>query len=100
MLAVTVWSDNFIGGMASAAFIAYVSSLCDSRFTATQYQILGLLMSPSRSLLSASNGWLADHLDWVSFFVATTAFALPGLLMLFWVMRLARDDPGQVKAVG
>ena len=100
MLRVTLWSDNFTGGMASVALIAYVSSLCDSRFTATQYPLLGLIMSLGRSLLSASNGWLADHLEWVSFFVATSAFVLPGLLMLVWVMRLARDDPGQVNAVG
>ena len=100
MLAVTIWSDNFTGGMASAAFIAYVSSLCDSRFTATQYQLLGLLILQGDSLQSASNGWLAGHLDWVSFFVATTAFALPGLLLLVWVMRLAREDPGRIKAVG
>ena len=67
---------------------------------ATQYQLLGLLILQGGSLQSASNGWLAGHLDWVSFFVATTAFALPGFLMLVWVMRLAREDPGQIKAVG
>jgi PAT family beta-lactamase induction signal transducer AmpG len=40
-----------------------------------------------RTTLSASGGWLADHVDWISFFVVSTVAALPGVLLLVWMIR-------------
>ncbi len=92
MLALTIGADNFTGGMGSAAFVAYLSVLCNTRFTATQYALLTSFMAQGRTLLSTGSGWLADHMDWISFFVATTFLAIPGLVLLFWLMRLAPDS--------
>jgi PAT family beta-lactamase induction signal transducer AmpG len=44
-------------------------------------------MAVGRTFLSSSSGWVADHVDWVTFFVISTALALPGLLILVWMMR-------------
>ena len=88
MLAVAVGADNFTGGLGSAAFVAYLSSLCNLAFTATQYALLTSLMAFGRTLLAASSGWFAEQLGWPGFFVATAVVALPGLLILWYLAKL------------
>jgi MFS transporter, PAT family, beta-lactamase induction signal transducer AmpG len=87
MLTVTIGLENFTGGMGSAAFVAYLSGLCNVAFTATQYALLSALATVARTILSSSGGWLADQLDWFVFFVLTTCAAVPGILMVLWLMR-------------
>jgi PAT family beta-lactamase induction signal transducer AmpG len=93
MLTATIGLENFAGGMGSAAFVAYLSSLCNRAFTATQYALLSALATVGRNVLSASGGWLIDRFGWVDFFLFSTATALPGLLLLLWLMRLAPAAP-------
>jgi PAT family beta-lactamase induction signal transducer AmpG len=97
MLAVTIAAENITGGMASAAFVAYLSSLCSPAFTATQYALLSALAAIARTLLASSGGFFADHLGWGSFFVLATACCVPGLALLLFLMRSA--DPHQAQAV-
>ncbi|HVH04451.1 MAG TPA: MFS transporter, partial [Myxococcota bacterium] len=92
MLAVAVGADSFTGGLAGAAFVAYLSSLTNVRFTGTQYALLTSLMAGGRTVLSAGSGWLAQQLGWAAFFAATAALAIPGLLLLLWLMRLGDPD--------
>lgn len=87
MLGMTIAIENLSGGMGTAAFVAYLSSLCNVAYTATQYALLTSFMAFGRTLLSSSGGWLADHMDWISFFVLTTGAAIPGLLLLLWITR-------------
>ncbi len=87
MLAVTIAVENVTTGMGTAAFVAYLSSLCNVAYTATQYALLTSLMAFSRTVLSSGAGWLADRLDWTSFFIVTTLAAVPGLLLLLWMWR-------------
>ena len=91
VLALTVGIENFTGGMGTAAFVAYLSSLCTFAFTATQYALLSSLAAVGRTVLSAAGGWMADQVDWVSFFLLTTLAALPGLALLIWLIRTARE---------
>jgi PAT family beta-lactamase induction signal transducer AmpG len=95
LLTLTIGIENFSGGMGSAAFVAYLSGLCNIAFTATQYALLSSLAAVGRTTLAASGGWLSEQLDWVWFFAATTLAALPGLLMVVWLMRRfpGRDLP-------
>jgi PAT family beta-lactamase induction signal transducer AmpG len=83
MLYIAIGADNFTGGIGSAAFVAYLSALCSARFTATQYALLTSFMAFGRTVLSSGAGWFADQVDWVTFFTATAALAVPGLLLLF-----------------
>lgn len=87
LLFATIGIENLSGGMGSAAFVAYLSMLCNVAYTATQYALFSSFMAFGRTLLSSSSGWVADHVDWVAFFVISTAAALPGLLMLLWMMK-------------
>lgn len=87
LLTVTIGLENFTGGMGSAAFVAYLSGLCNVAYTATQYALLSSLATVGRTTLSAGGGWLSLQLDWPLFFVVTTCAALPGIAMAVWVMR-------------
>ncbi|HEX4505704.1 MAG TPA: AmpG family muropeptide MFS transporter [Alphaproteobacteria bacterium] len=96
MLAVSIALENITGGLGSAAFVAYMSRLCNLRFTATQYALLSSLAAVGRTMLAASGGYLADKLDWVWFFTLATFAGLPGLLVLLWLMRRERGlDAGE-----
>lgn len=90
MLALSIFTENFTNGMGSAAFVAYLSSLCSLAFTATQYALFSSLAALPTRLLSAPSGWLVDQLDWIPFFLLTTAAAVPGILMLLWLMQRER----------
>ncbi len=87
MLAVTIAVENITTGMGTAAFVAYLSSLCNVAYTATQYALLTSLMAFSRTAMSSGAGWLADRMDWVSFFIVSTLAAIPGLILLAWMIR-------------
>jgi PAT family beta-lactamase induction signal transducer AmpG len=104
MLAVAIGADGFTGGLASSAFVAYLSGLCRSGMSATQFALLTSLMATGRTVLASGSGWLADATDWTTFFVATTLLAIPGLLLLF-VLRPRENgtsaaDPGSGKGMG
>lgn len=92
MLAVTISIENFTGGMATIAFIAYLSSLCNIAYTATQYALLSSLMAFARTIFASGGGWLADQIDWVSYFLITTVAAIPGLVLLMWLIRKFPPD--------
>jgi PAT family beta-lactamase induction signal transducer AmpG len=92
VLAVAVGADSFTGGLAGSAFVAYLSGLCNVRYTATQYALLTSLMAGGRTILAASSGFLAQQLGWAAFFAATAALAIPGLAILLWLMRLGDSD--------
>jgi PAT family beta-lactamase induction signal transducer AmpG len=86
-LTVTIGAENLTGGMASAAFVAYLSDLCSRDFTATQYALLSSLATVGLNVLAASGGYLAQTLGWVPFFLVSTAACAPSLLILIWIMR-------------
>jgi MFS transporter, PAT family, beta-lactamase induction signal transducer AmpG len=88
-LVLTIGLENLAGGMATAAFVAYLSSLCNLRYTATQYALLTSFMAQTRTVLASGAGVLAEHMDWVTFFVVTTLAAAPALGLLWWLARRA-----------
>jgi len=74
--------ENLSSGMGTAAYMAFMASITNKRFTATQYALLTSLMGVPRVLASAPTGFLAKNLGWVSFFIACTLIAIPGMLLL------------------
>lgn len=90
MLAVSIGGDNVTGGIGSAAFVAYLSMLCNRTFTGTQYALLTSFMAVGRTLLASGGGWLAEQVDWVSFFSLTALLAAPGLALLYWLWLIDR----------
>ncbi len=81
-LVLTINIENFCAGLGTAAFVAFLMSLCNPRFSATQYALLSSLMAVSRDILVAPAGTLAKATGWPLFFLISIVAALPGLLLL------------------
>jgi PAT family beta-lactamase induction signal transducer AmpG len=86
-LMLTIGLENLSGGVGSAAFVAYLSGLCNVAFTGTQYALFSSLAAIGRTVLSSPGGVLAEHVGWVNYFLLSTVMAVPGLLLLLWMMR-------------
>lgn len=82
LLVLSINVENFCGGLAAAGFVAFLMSLCNQRFSATQYALLTSFMAVSRDLLVAPSGFLAERTGWPLFFLISIFAALPGLLLL------------------
>jgi PAT family beta-lactamase induction signal transducer AmpG len=96
-LATVVAVENLTAGMGTAAFVGFMASLTDRRFTATQYALLSSLMGVPRVLLAAPTGWFAQWLGWPGFFLLCVLIAIPGLMLLRWVTQLAAAPPQSPK---
>lgn len=81
-LSVVIAFENLSAGMGTSAYAAYMASITDKRFTATQYALLTSLMGIPRVLASAPTGYLATVMGWEGFFVFCVLIAVPGLLLL------------------
>ncbi len=89
--------ENLSSGMGTAAYAAFMASITNKRFTATQYALLTSLMGIPRVLAAAPTGFLAKQVGWESFFIACTVIAIPGMLIL---LKFApwNPKPAQVAA--
>ena len=85
VLALAICSDNICGGMATTAFGAFTMSLCNKRFSATQFALLSALANLGGRVLTASSGFLAEGLGWAGFFGLTVVLALPALVLLVFL---------------
>lgn len=88
VFAFAVISDNFTTGLGTVAFVAYLSSLCNVAYTATQYALLASFGNLGRIWLSATSGWMVDtlHGAWSLFFWLTSIIALLGIPLLLVLM--------------
>jgi PAT family beta-lactamase induction signal transducer AmpG len=82
LLATAIGIDNICGGMVDAAFAAFIMSLCNKSFSATQFALLSSASTFIGRLVSASSGWLAATLGWPIFFGITIVAAIPALILL------------------
>lgn len=88
VLMATISLDNIAGGMGVTALVAYISSLCNVAYTATQYALLSSLMSFARDVFAATSGYMAQAVSWAAFFLITSLMVIPGLLLLWYLMKL------------
>ena len=86
-LYLTVAGENFSGGLGSAAFVAYLSALCNKNYTGTQYALLSSIMGLARTVLSSPSGYLVESFGWTNFFILSTFLGLPAILILFWMKK-------------
>lgn len=101
-LAGVVAVENFCAGIGTTAFVAYLSSLCDASYTATQYALLSSFFKIGGDLFGASSGWLSKQVAWGEFFVISSSAAIPSLLILAWMMtrlRIAAPVAAQTESV-
>jgi MFS transporter, PAT family, beta-lactamase induction signal transducer AmpG len=84
-LLMVIAAENLSGGMGTAAFVAFLMSLCNQRFTATQFALLSAFASVGRVWVGPLAGVLAESIGWPTFFIVSTVVALPALVMLWWM---------------
>ncbi len=82
--------ENLSGGMGTAAFLAFLMSLTQQRFTATQFAMLSAFASVGRVWVGPLAGVLAESIGWPTFFIVSTVVALPALGMLWWMRAAVR----------
>ncbi|MBL8324923.1 MAG: MFS transporter [Rubrivivax sp.] len=93
-LLMVVAFENICGGMGTAAFVAFLMSLCNRRFTATQFALLSAFASVGRVWVGPLAGVLAESIGWPSFFVLSAVLAAPALALLWWLRGAMRALEG------
>lgn len=91
-LVAAIIADNITGGMAISVLIAYMSSLTNAAYTATQYALLSSLMTLPGQFLGGFTGFVAEQVGWVWFFISAAALGLPAILLAFVIARIANPD--------
>lgn len=92
LLATVISADNLSGGIATAVFIAYLSSLTNTAYTATQYALFSSLMTLPAKLLGGFSGEIVEQFGYPLFFVYAAAIGLPAVVLVMILMYVQRDD--------
>ncbi len=87
MLVLVISADNLSAGIASAAFVGYLSGLTNVAYSATQYALFSSLMLLLPKFVAGWSGWVVDHFGYQSFFVATAVLGLPVMLLVLAAAR-------------
>jgi PAT family beta-lactamase induction signal transducer AmpG len=92
-MAAAIGFENFASGIGGVTVVAYLSALCNLRFTASQYALLSALASiAGRVLTGTTVGALIDGVGYVNFYLLTTLVALPGVVLFWFMMRSGLAD--------
>jgi PAT family beta-lactamase induction signal transducer AmpG len=92
-MAAAVGFENFASGIGGVTVVAYLSALCNLRFTATQYALLSALASiAGRFLTGTTAGAMIEGLGYVNFYLLTTLVALPGVVLFWFMIRSGLAD--------
>ena len=103
LLIAAVIIDGFTQAWGTVAFVAFISSLCNQAFSATQYALLASLSTLGRTTIAANSGLLIDGLsgNWALFFIITTLMVIPGLsvLLILWkrLEKILKEGSGELK---
>jgi PAT family beta-lactamase induction signal transducer AmpG len=92
MLAVTISFDNFAQGFAGTIFIAYLSSLTNISFTATQYALFSSLSTFIGKLVAGYSGEVQELIGWFGFFIYASATGIPSIILSVIVVRHFRTE--------
>lgn len=79
--------DNFSGGFASSAFLAFLASLTNKAYTATQYALFSSLMTLFPKFISGFSGVVVDLTSYTFFFIYVACLGIPSILMVLWLMK-------------
>ena len=87
MLAVTISADNLAQGFGGTVLIAYLSSLTNRAFTATQYALLSSFMALFPKFLAGYSGNVQESIGWLGFFLYAAVLGVPAILLAMYVAR-------------
>ncbi len=92
-MAAAIGFENFASGIGGVTVVAYLSALCNLRFTATQYALLSALASiAGRILTGTTAGGLIESMGYVNFYLLTTLLAFPGVFLFWYMIRSGLAD--------
>ena len=93
LMLLAVVAENFGFGLVSAGLLAYMMSLCNKRFSATQFALLSSLMGASRDIITAPSGKIAELLGWPGFFLVAMGATIPVLALLPFIAPWGNEMP-------
>ncbi|WP_339511280.1 AmpG family muropeptide MFS transporter [Pseudomonas sp. RL_15y_Pfl2_60] len=93
MLIITISADNFSAGLATAAFVAYLSSLTNLKFSATQYALLSSIMLLLPRLIGGYSGVMVEKFGYPHFFLITALLGVPTLFLILIQWRREGSQP-------
>ena len=92
-MAAAIGFENFASGIGGVTVVAYLSALCNLRFTATQYALLSALASiAGRFLTGTTAGSLIQNIGYFNFYLLTTLVAMPGVILFWYMIRSGLAD--------
>ena len=97
-LMLVISADNLSGGIASTAFVAYLSSLANKSYTATQYALFSSLMTLPGKFISGFSGWVVDGFGYGQFFVLAAILGIPAVVLV-WILMRRMPLPAKSSAV-
>jgi PAT family beta-lactamase induction signal transducer AmpG len=86
-LAIVISADNLSGGLATSAFIAYLSSLTNTSYTATQYALFSSLMTLPAKFIGGFSGMVVDSAGYASFFLYAGLLGMPAILLVLYLLQ-------------
>lgn len=92
-LVFAVSADNLSAGIASSAFVAYLSGLTNVAYSATQYALFSSVMLLLPKFLAGFSGWAVDRFGYEAFFVGTAALGVPVLVLVWLAARIGTGPP-------
>ncbi len=87
VLTAVIAFENLSAGLGTAAYIGFIASLTDKRFTATQFALLTSFMGMPRVFAAAPTGYMVGAFGWSGFFLFCTLIAIPGILLIIWLRK-------------
>ena len=87
MLIMVIAMDNLSGGLASAAFVAYLSGLTNVSYSATQYALFSSVMLLLPKFIGGFSGVMVDHIGYPEFFILTATMGIPVLILVLLAWR-------------
>ncbi|MFT7561998.1 MAG: PAT family beta-lactamase induction signal transducer AmpG [Flavobacteriales bacterium] len=90
-LAMTITADNFCGGFAGAVFLAYLASLTNRAYSASQYALFSSLMTLPGKVISGFSGVVVDSQGYSVFFIYAALMGLPAIILSYWIYLRERS---------
>jgi len=91
LLALVISADNLSGGIAASVFMAYLSSLTNTAYTATQYALFSSLMTLPAKMLGGFSGVIVDGFGYPWFFIYASATGVPAILLVIYLTGYRAD---------
>lgn len=99
-MAGSIFLDYFCGGLSSVAMVVLLMSLCNKRYTATQYALFSAVSAIGRVFVGPMAATIVEHVGWVQFYIWSFVIGLPSLMILWWLKHRVDFSAEQIAEVG